>query len=165
MYYTIFNEGWGQFNADYYYDYFKKMDPTRIYDTTSGWFKTKKSDVESDHVYFKRLNLKAVKNRPMVLSEFGGYSCKIENHSFNLENTYGYRFFTNQQQFQCALENLYETEVMAEIKKGLCVAVLTQVSDVEDETNGLLTYDRKVLKVDPERMRKLFEKLNKAFYN
>ena len=164
VYFTIFNEGWGQFDAKNYYGFFKNLDPTRIYDTTSGWFKVRESDVESDHVYFKPVKLKNVKGKPAVLSEFGGYSCKIEGHSFNLDKTYGYRFFDEREDFENALCALYENEVVPAIEKwGLCAAVLTQVSDVEDETNGLLTYDRRVLKVDAERMRKTAERLNSTF--
>lgn len=164
VYYTIFNEGWGQFDTEYWYGALKALDPTRVYDTASGWFKTRKSDVESDHVYFKKIKLKPVKNKPMVLSEFGGYSCKIPDHAFNLDDTYGYRFFADAAQFEKALIALYEQEVMPMIDKGLCAAVLTQVSDVEDETNGLLTYDRQVLKVDPTKMKALSDALYKRFY-
>lgn len=160
VYYTIFNEGWGQFDADKYYGFCKQLDGTRVYDTTSGWFKKKLSDVDSEHVYFKPIKLKNDPERPLVLSEFGGYSCKIEGHSFNLDKTYGYRFFEKREDFEEALEKLYRDEVMAAIEKNaLSAAVLTQVSDVEDETNGLLTYDRKMLKVSPERMKKLADEL------
>ncbi len=161
VYYTIFNEGWGQFDAENWYQKLKKLDPTRVFDTTSGWFKVDASDVESDHVYFKPVKLKKT-SRPMVLSEFGGYSCKIEGHSFNLDNTYGYGKFEDKELFEEAFLALYENEVLPAIDEGLCAAVYTQVSDVEDETNGLLTYDRKVLKVDAERLKKLSERLKKA---
>ncbi len=164
VYYTIFNEGWGQFDAAYWFQTLKALDPTRVYDTASGWFKTQESDVESDHVYFKKIRLKPVKGKPMVLSEFGGYSCKIPDHAFNQDDTYGYRFFTEREQFEQALIALYEREVMPMIDKGLCAAVLTQLSDVEDETNGLLTYDRQVLKVDPEKMKALAASLHKRFH-
>ncbi len=160
-YYTIFNEGWGQYaDADRVYTLLKEQDPTRIYDTASGWFRTSKSDVDSEHVYFKPVAL-TVGSRPLVLSEFGGYSCKIEEHSFNLDKTYGYRFFTSTEEFENALEALYRNEILPMVKDGLSGAILTQVSDVEDETNGLLTYDRKVLKVTPERMQKLARELCK----
>ena len=98
-----------------------------------------------------------------MLSEFGGYSCKIEGHSFNLDNTYGYRFFKSQSEFENALIALYEGELLSAVENGLCGAVLTQVSDVEDETNGLLTYDRRVLKVDAKRMSAANKKLKNAF--
>lgn len=73
-YYTIFNEGWGQFEADQCYKGIKAWDPTRIFDTTSGWFQEQLSDVDSEHIYFKPVQLKIRQGRPMVLSEFGGYS-------------------------------------------------------------------------------------------
>ncbi len=167
VYYTIFNEGWGQFDADKYYFLFKGIDPTRIYDATSGWFKRKLSDVESDHVYFKPVKLKARTDRPMVLSEFGGYSCKVQEHAFNLDKTYGYRYFSETDEFEQALVKLYDDEILPMIDEGLCATVLTQISDVEDETNGLLTYDRKVLKVDTKVMRdladRLFARFNKLY--
>ncbi len=163
LYYTIFNEGWGQFNADECYSYFKMLDTTRIFDTTSGWFKTKLSDVESEHIYFKPIKLKSKADRPLVLSEFGGYSCKIKNHSFNLDKTYGYRYFENTADLENALIKLYKNEIMPCFKLGLNATVLTQVSDVEDETNGLLTYDRKLLKVNSKRMFEIAQKLYKAF--
>ncbi len=163
VYYTVFNEGWGQFNAPYYYKMLKKLDSSRIYDTTSGWFKVKQTDVESDHVYFKPVKLARVKGKPMVLSEFGGYSCKVEGHSFNLNKNYGYRFFDNCQELEDALVSLYEKEIVSNIENGLCAAVLTQVSDVEDETNGLLTYDRRVQKVDTERFMLLSKLLHNKF--
>lgn len=163
-YYTIFNEGWGQFGTGYCYNVLRDADPTRVYDTTSGWFKTRETDVESDHVYFKPVKLKAVRGRPMVLSEFGGYSCKIEGHCFNLTKNYGYRFFKSKDELERGLITLYENEILSHIEKGLSATVLTQVSDVEDETNGLLTYDRRVLKVNTERMKALSVKLYRKFY-
>ena len=164
IYYTIFNEGWGQFDADNYYERFKKTDSTRIYDTTSGWFKTKKSDVESEHVYFKPVKLKANSERPIVLSEFGGYSCKIDDHAFNLDKTYGYRHFKTAKELENALVALYEKEIIPQIESsGLCVTVLTQVSDVEDETNGILTYDRRAMKVNANKMRSVSQTIYKKF--
>lgn len=163
VYYTIFNEGWGQFSAPEYYKTFKTLDPTRVYDTTSGWFKVEESDVESDHVYFKPVKLRPVATRPMVLSEFGGYSCKLEEYSFNPDNTYGYGSFATPELFEEALVALYEREILPAIGDGLTATVLTQVSDVEDETNGLLTYDRQVLKVDPARMKALSDTLYRAY--
>ncbi len=162
LYYTIFNEGWGQFEADLLYDKMKKEDPTRIWDATSGWFAKKKSDVDSHHIYFRRIKLKKRK-RPLVLSEFGGYSYKIDRHSFNLEKTYGYKKIATKEDFEKEIEKLYLEDIVPNVKKGLCAAVLTQLSDVEDETNGLMTYDRKVVKVDKKKMKKISRALFKAF--
>ena len=162
-YYTVFNEGWGQFDADRVYDHFKALDPSRVWDATSGWFKGKRSDVESDHIYFKPVKLKAVRGRPMVLSEFGGYALKLPGHAFNLDKTYGYRQYTDLEAFEQGLFDLYRGEILPAIGQGLCATVYTQVSDVEDETNGLLTYDRAVLKVDEVKMRKLADELYRAF--
>ncbi len=164
-YYTIFNEGWGQYDADSMYTMFKKLDDSRIFDTTSGWFKTNLSDIESEHVYFKPIKMQKT-SRPLVLSEFGGYSLKIKEHSFNLSKTYGYRLFTDKERFTLAMEKLYLDELVPAIKNaGLCATVLTQLSDVEDETNGLLTYDRQIVKIDTARMNSLSQQLFNAFQN
>lgn len=157
-YWTIFNEGWGQFESQQMYEMLKALDNTRFVDTASGWFKGAQSDVESEHIYFKDLKIKP-SNKPVVISEFGGYSYKVENHSFNKTKTYGYRFFEEQSAFEDALIDLYKNELAPLIKDGLCGAIYTQVSDVEDETNGLITYDRRVLKVNPERLREVTELL------
>ena len=141
-YYTIFNEGWGQFCADELYDYVKTLDSTRIVDSTSGWFKQKKTDVWSDHVYFRKIKIKK-SDKPIVISEFGGYSYKLEpNHYFNKTHNYGYKTFKNKQELKKAIDELYDTQIKPYIEKGLCAAIYTQLSDVEDETNGFLTYDR-----------------------
>ncbi len=164
VYYTIFNEGWGQYDADRIYTELKALDGTRVYDATSGWFREKKSDVQSEHIYFKPINIKKNKEgRPVVLSEFGGYSYKVEGHSFNVKNTYGYRFFSDRERFSKAVDELYTEQVIPAIDDGLCATVLTQVSDVEDETNGLFTYDRQVLKVDEAQMQEISRKINEKF--
>ncbi len=162
-YYTIFNEGWGQHDADRLYRKFKEFDPSRVYDTASGWFKTAQSDVISEHVYFKKINLKPDQHKPLVLSEFGGYSCKVKGHSFNLSKTYGYKYFDDTVKFTKALDDLYRNEVIPMIDRGLCATVLTQVSDIEDETNGLVTYDRQVIKTDENTMQDLAEVLFDKF--
>ena len=154
---TIFNEGWGQFCADQIYRELRALDPDRFIDTTSGWFHQNLSDVESMHIYFKKLRMGSEK-RPQLLSEFGGYSWKIPEHSFNLKNTYGYRKFEDRDEYVRSLKALYE-EVAVLAQKGLSGAVYTQVSDVEDETNGLFTFDRMILKIMPEEILPIMEKL------
>ena len=137
------------------------MDDTRWIDSTSGWFRRKETDVDSRHVYFKDLKLKAG-DKPLVLSEFGGYTYKPEGHVFNTEKTYGYGKYEDVDAFAVAVENLYYQQVIPAAKKGLCAAIYTQVSDVEDETNGLVSYDRKVEKLRPERMMPIADALQKA---
>lgn len=162
VYYTIFNEGWGQFAEKECYELFVSADSSRLYDTTSGWFKKQCTDVESDHVYFKKVKVKKT-NKPWLLTEFGGYSYKIQEHSFNKKKNYGYKYFDNGESFNETLIKLYEEQIIPAINGGLCGCILTQVSDVEDETNGLMTYDRKVIKVNKEKINKTCMKLYKAF--
>ncbi|MBQ8402049.1 MAG: glycoside hydrolase family 2, partial [Clostridia bacterium] len=158
-YWTIFNEGWGQFDGTVQYRFLHDMDDTRIIDTASGWFGGCLSDVESIHVYFRPVKIRKKTDSPLVLSEFGGYACKIPEHSFDPDKTYGYRYFTDPSAFADALIRLYEDEIIPAVEKGLCGAVYTQVSDVEDETNGLFTYDRKICKADAQRMSVIAQKL------
>ncbi len=159
-YWTIFNEGWGQFCADAMYESLKKLDDSRFIDSTSGWFHQKQSDVDSLHIYFKKLKL-GKEDKPQMLSEFGGYAYKIKEHSFNTEKTYGYTLYDDREKFVAAVRSLYKDQLLPLVKKGLCGAIYTQVSDVEDETNGFFTYDRAVLKVKPEELKDLAEKLQK----
>lgn len=157
--YTVFNEGWGQFDSDRVYAACKAKDPTRIYDATSGWFAQKQSDLESLHVYFKTVPLAPSGPRPLLLSECGGYTRPIEGHRFNTEKTYGYGAAESEAELTDKIEVLYETMVLPSIPGGLCGCIYTQVSDVEDEVNGLYTYDRAVCKVDAARMRAIAAKL------
>ena len=158
---TIFNEGWGQFRADEAYDRLKAMDPGRFVDTASGWFVPKKSDVESLHIYFKPLRLGKDRSRPQILSEYGGYAFKLPEHSFNREQTYGYRKYTDDAGYERAMGELFE-KLVPLAERGLCAAILTQLSDVEDETNGLLTFDRRVRKLYPGLLRPFAERLQEA---
>lgn len=157
-YWTIFNEGWGQFESTKAYKKLKQLDSTRFIDSASGWFKGGESDVVSEHVYFKPFKF-TPSDKPTVLSEFGGYSYRPEGHIYNLKKSYGYKFFKDIEEFNRELVKLYEDEIIPAAKMGLSAAVYTQVSDVEDETNGLLSYDRKVLKVNKEKMLDIAEKL------
>ena len=161
-YWTIFNEGWGQFDSDNMYELFKKLDDTRFVDTTSGWFRRNKSDVESLHIYFGSCNKLRACEKPLVLSEFGGYTYPVKDHVFNTEKAYGYKTCKTKKAYREALEKLYYEKVIPAVKKGLCAAIYTQVSDVEDEINGLLTYDRKVTKPDTEAMLAIAQELQKA---
>ena len=161
-YWTIFNEGWGQFDSDHVYEQFRALDDTRFIDSTSGWFRREKTDVDSRHVYFRKVKLRGDGKKPLVLSEFGGKTFKCEDHVFNPDKSYGYGGCDSLQSLQEAVKKLYMDEVLPCIKQGLCAAVYTQVSDVEDEINGLLSYDRKIEKLDPEEMLPVAKALQEA---
>ena len=148
---TVFNEGWGQFRADDAYRRLKAIDNSRFVDSTSGWFHQRLSDVDSLHIYFGRLRL-GRQRLPQLLSEFGGYVWKLPEHSFNTEKTYGYRIYKTRSEFVQGLQTLFSSLIPL-TKQGLCGAIYTQVSDVEDETNGLFTFDRTVLKIRPEELK------------
>lgn len=157
-----FNEGWGQFDSVKVADFTKQKDPSRLVDATSGWHDNGGGEFKSLHIYFRKTKLdKKKKLKPVALTEFGGYSLPVENHTF-CQKVYGYKKFYEKVKFEDALVALYERDVVANLKKGLCSAIYTQLSDVEDEINGLVTFDRKVVKVDGEKIRhltgNLFEK-------
>ena len=156
---TIFNEGWGQFDSDSVYEKLKALDDSRIIDSTSGWFRQKKTDVDSRHIYFTPWSTLQPSDKALMLSEFGGYACPVEGHLFNTGNAYGYKTCKTLEHFQTALLALYREKVLPAIDRGLCGAICTQVSDVEDEINGMRTYDRKVCKADPAAMKTLAREL------
>ncbi len=144
--YTIFNEGWGQFHSDAVYDMVKSWDKTRIYDSTSGWFSQKKNDFDSEHIYMKQIELKP-QGRPYLVSECGGFTMRVKDHSYSMYNTYGYGVCEESEELTDKIIKMYKEMVLPGISKGVCGCIYTQVSDVEDEINGLYTYDRKVCKV------------------
>ena len=161
-YWTIFNEAWGQFDSDSVYEWFRTLDDTRFIDSTSGWFRRKKTDVDSRHVYFKEVKLQGDGVKPLILSEFGGKTYRADGHIFNPEKVYGYGGCETLDALNEAVAGLYRKEIIPCIEKGLCASIYTQVSDVEDEINGLLTYDRKLEKLRPEVMLPIAEALQKA---
>ncbi len=165
VYYTIFNEGWGQHTPKAVYEELKQLDKTRIFDTASGWFGKEPSDVESEHVYFKKAEFDFDRSRPVILSEFGGYSMNVEGHSFNLDKVYGYKICKTEEELTAELVKLYREEIIPLASRGLSAAVYTQISDVEDETNGIMTYDRRVIKPDADALRGVSRELRAAFDN
>ena len=151
---TIFNEGWGQFNSKEIYDEMVKLDPTRLYDHASGWHDQGISDVKSLHVYFKKVKLpkdKQIKDRAVVLSEFGGFLYPIENHLVEGKKTY--RSFETKEEWLKKFSSTFERDVVQNIPLGLAASIYTQLSDVEDELNGFVTFDREVVKIDPEEIK------------
>lgn len=156
--YTIFNEGWGQFDSDAMYDWVKSLDDSRLIDSTSGWFKQEKSDFDSEHIYFRTVDLK-VGSRPLFVTECGGYTRMIEGHSYNPKHSYGYGSAADEKELTDMIIAMYRKMILPGIQEGICGCIYTQLSDVEDEVNGLYTYDRKICKVDKERMKQIAEQL------
>nr|MBQ8253389.1 glycoside hydrolase family 2 [Lachnospiraceae bacterium] len=155
--YTVFNEGWGQFNSDEMYDFVKELDSTRLIDTTSGWYAHRKSDFDSEHIYFRLKKLK-VKNRPLFVSECGGYKYMEKEHFFG-KKEYGYGTCKSKEELTDRIVTMYEKMILPYIEDGVCGCIYTQLSDVEGEINGLYTYDRSVCKVDRERMREVARRI------
>lgn len=154
---VIFNEGWGQFDAKKMTDAVRFIDNTRTIDHASGWHDQGVGDVKSEHVYFRPYRFRAdKKGRAVVLSEFGGYARAIEGHCFG-EKSFGYKKTESADKLALALEELYQKQIRPAKERGLAAAVYTQMSDVEDEINGLVTYDREIVKTEPERLRAIVE--------
>lgn len=163
-YWTIFNEGWGQFDSTAAYHKLKALDSSRFIATVSGWFRGGETDVATDHCYFKPFRPRRTEE-PYVLSEFGGYAMKVAGHAFNPSKTYGYRKLDTAEALEQAICELYEKEIIPAVSEGLCGCIYTQVSDVEDETNGLVTYDRRVTKVSPDAMNAIAARLREKIGN
>jgi len=147
-----FNEGWGQFDALGAVGFIRQRDTTRTIDHASGWHDQGGGDVKSIHVYYKPVRFPTDAARAVVLSEFGGYSLAEPGHVCDSEKVFGYRKYADRESFNNALRELYEKQVIPLVAKGLSAAVYTQLSDVEQEVNGLLTFDREVCKADLEMM-------------
>jgi hypothetical protein len=131
-------------------------------DSTSGWFWQDLSDVDSYHVYYHPVIFEE-SDRPVVVSEFGGYSLVKEGHMYDEKASYGYSKATDEKSLISKIEMLYLNEVIAEIPRGLCGTIYTQAYDVEDESNGLYTYDRKILKVDRDLMLNIARKIKESY--
>jgi len=140
-----FNEGWGQFDANKAVDFIRARDTSRTIDHASGWHDQGGGGCNSIHVYFKRVRMPKADHRAIVLSEFGGYSHSVKDHVWS-EKEFGYRKFATLEQLRAAYGKLIAKQVEPYIPAGLSASVYTQVSDVEEEINGILTYDREVCK-------------------
>ena len=124
----------------------KKKDPTRTVDHASGWFDQKEGDFNSVHNYFRPLKVEKDDKRAFVISEYGGFACHIKGHS-SVDRVFGYKKYDTLEELSKAFHELIEKQVYALEEKGLSGAVYTQLSDVEEEVNGLVTYDRKIVKM------------------
>lgn len=157
-----FNEGWGQFDSTLVMERLRALDPTRPVDPASGWHDQGAGELRSLHVYFKPFRFRRDRRgRALALSEFGGYNLRVDGHCFN-QKDYGYRRLPDAAALWRDFSRLYEREVLPAVPRGLCASVYTQLSDVEDELNGLMTYDRRVVKLDADELRELNERLKEA---
>ena len=148
---TIFNEAWGQFDSDAFLAILRQEDPTRLIDENSGWCDQGNGDFDSHHIYFRKVRLRPSTKRILSLSEFGGFSLSLKDHSWS-KRVFGYKRFRDISSLNNAIEKLFDKEIIPAKEQGLSLIVYTQLTDVEEETNGLVTYDRKVQKVDPMRL-------------
>jgi hypothetical protein len=146
-----FNEGWGQYETKRIVEAVKKQDPTRLVDNASGWNDMECGDVHDIHVYPGPGSPKPEPTRAAVLGEFGGLGLRTEGHMWT-EKFWGYRGVRDQAELTRKYEQLMRRVYQLKDSPGLSACVYTQTTDVETEANGLLTYDRAVLKVDAERV-------------
>lgn len=153
-----FNEGWGQFDSAFVCSEVHKWDPTRLVDHASGWYDQGCGDFNSRHDYSATPVIQS-DHRIKALTEFGGLAFVEAGHTFTDRKTFGYQYFQTREEQDAAFRKLYEQYILAEIPKGLSACVYTQVTDVECELNGLMTYDRKVVKLDADMVREINRKI------
>lgn len=159
---TAFNEGWGQFDAAEIAEMIKRRDPSRLVDHASGWFDQGAGDFQSLHNYFLPVGFKQ-DDRITALTEYGGTARKVRGHVMR-EKRYGYGVLApTEKDLTRVITRRIRKELIPSVKKGLSVLVYTQLSDIEEEINGLYTFDRKVLKVNGDEVRKANKELYNAF--
>ena len=152
---TPFNEGWGQFDAAQSIDWIRALDPHRLIDHASGWHDQGVGNLKSYHVYFTKYRYRPDKQgRAVILTEYGGYNLMVSGQSWNDRN-FGYKRVKDGEGLLEAYKALICGQVLPAAKQGLSAAVYTQLSDVEDEVNGLWTYDRKVQKIPTAAIRSI----------
>lgn len=156
-----FNEGWGQFDALKAAEFIRKRNDTRPIDHASGWYDQGGGDIKSIHWYFRPYHHKQPpkEQRPICLTEYGGYNCAVPGHCWGEGAEFGYKKIADPAEFNRAFQKLMEEQIIPAKERGLAAAVYTQVSDVEGERNGLLTYDRKVCKANEAIFRAVNAKL------
>ena len=156
-----FNEGWGQFDALKAVEFIRKRDDTRPIDHASGWYDQGGGDIKSIHWYFRPYHHKQPpkEQRPICLTEYGGYNCAVPGHCWGEGAEFGYKKIADPAEFNRAFQKLMEEQIIPAKERGLAAAVYTQVSDVEGERNGLLTYDRKLCKANETIFRAVNGKL------
>ncbi|MBI9017564.1 MAG: chitobiase/beta-hexosaminidase C-terminal domain-containing protein [Phycisphaerae bacterium] len=151
-----FNEGWGQFDTVRITNWIKEYDPSRLVINTSGWADRKCGDIIDMHNYPGPAMPDLEEKRAVVLGEFGGLGWPVKDHLWQSDRNWGYRTYSGKEKLKTEYAQLINN-LHPLIKKGLAAAVYTQTTDVEGEVNGLMTYDRKVIKMEPLFMKNLID--------
>ena len=157
-----FNEGWGQFDAHNATRLIKSLDDTRLINEACGWFDQNGGDMYSIHNYVRKLKVKPQQDRVVALTEYGGYSYSVEGH-IACEKEFGYKAYKTSEELTANYERLWDEEIYPNIENGLSSTIYTQTSDIEEEINGLMTYDREVNKLQEETVKKLNKRLYELF--
>ncbi len=161
---VLFNEGWGQFDATKATELARNVDNSRFINEACGWFDQKGGDMFTIHNYLRKLKVKPDKSRVVALTEYGGYAFPIEGH-MACEKEFGYKHYRTREELTQSYERLWEEQIYPNLKEGLSAAIYTQTSDIEEEINGLMTYDREVSKFDENILRDLHARLLEMFRN
>ncbi len=157
-----FNEGWGQFDAGKATARLRQMDQGRLINEACGWFDQKGGDMYSIHNYVRKLVVEPQKDRVVALTEYGGYTYPVEGHKA-CEKIFGYQHYRSREELTANYRRLWEEEIYPNLERGLSAAIYTQTSDIEEEINGVMTYDRKVDKLIAEEVQALNRELYVRF--
>ena len=157
-----FNEGWGQFDASKATALIRKMDKTRFVNEACGWFDQQGGDMFSIHNYLRKLKCKPKEDRVVALTEYGGYAYPVKGH-LACEKEFGYKAYKSKEELTANYKRLWNEEIYPNLEKGLCSAIYTQTSDIEEEINGIMTYDRDEVKFIEKELQDLNQKLYELF--
>lgn len=157
-----FNEGWGQFDANKATALIRKLDSSRLINEACGWFDQKGGDMYSIHNYVRKLVVKPQEPRVVALTEYGGYAYAMKGH-LACEKEFGYQSYQSKEELTANYKRLWEEEIFPNVEPGLCSAIYTQTSDIEEEINGVMTYDRDEDKLLIEEVQKLNQRLYDLF--
>ncbi|MFA9465150.1 MAG: glycoside hydrolase family 2 protein [Velocimicrobium sp.] len=157
-----FNEGWGQFDAEKATKLIKSIDNTRLINEACGWFDQGGGDMYSIHNYIRKLKIKIRKDRVVALTEYGGYSYPVVGH-LACDKEFGYKAYKSSEELTANYKRLWEQDIYPNLKHGLCSAIYTQTTDIEEEINGLMTYDREINKMQEDVVKKLNADLYELF--
>jgi len=157
-----FNEGWGQFDAAKATGCIRDIDDSRLINEACGWFDQKGGDMYSIHNYIGKLKVSPQKDRVTALTEFGGYAYPVPEH-MACEKVFGYQNYASSEELTANYRQLIEAMISPNLARGLCSAIYTQLSDIEEEINGLMTYDREVDKMEADIVKAVNQKLYEIF--